>query len=73
LFEILNVTDLTGINLTDSLAMMPTASVSGWYFANDVAKYFGVGKIAKDQVKSLAERKGMEYDEMEKWLSSSMI
>jgi 5-methyltetrahydrofolate--homocysteine methyltransferase len=73
LFEILNVTELTGINLTDSLAMMPTASVSGWYFANDVAKYFGVGKIAKDQVKSLAERKGMEYDEMEKWLSSSMI
>ena len=73
LFELLNVTDLTGINLTDSLAMLPTASVSGWYFANDIAKYFGVGKVGKDQVESLAQRKGIDYDEMERWLSSSMI
>lgn len=73
LFELLDVTSVTGISLTESLAMMPTASVSGWYFANDVAKYFGVGKIDKDQVESLAERKGVEYNEMEKWLSYTMI
>ena len=73
LFELLNVTELTGVSLTESLAMLPTASVSGWYFGNDVSKYFGVGKIGKDQVQSIADRKGMSYEEMERWLSSSMI
>lgn len=73
LFELLNVTELTGVSLTESLAMLPTASVSGWYFGNDVSKYFGVGKIGKDQVQSIANRKGLSYEEMERWLSSIMI
>jgi len=72
LFDLLNVPDLTGITLTDSLAMMPAASVSGWYFAHPQSKYFGVGKISQDQVNSLAERKGYPVDKMERWLSSSL-
>ncbi|MGY8926514.1 MAG: vitamin B12 dependent-methionine synthase activation domain-containing protein, partial [Flavobacteriales bacterium] len=50
LFELLNATERTGVELTENLAMYPTASVSGWYFANPNAKYFGVGKIQMDQV-----------------------
>ena len=73
LFELLDATRVTGVSLTESLAMMPTASVSGWYFANPEAKYFGVGKIGVDQVKSIAERKGVSQEEMEKWLSSTML
>lgn len=72
LFELLDATKITGVSLTDSLAMMPAASVSGWYFANPSSKYFGVGKIGTDQVKSLAERKGYEVAQMEKWLSSNI-
>lgn len=72
LFELLDATKVTGVSLTDSLAMLPAASVSGWYFANPSSKYFGVGKIGEDQVKSLAERKGYEVAEMEKWLSSNI-
>ncbi len=73
LFELLDATRITGVSLTDSLAMMPAASVSGWYFGHPEAKYFGIGKIAKDQVASIAERKGLELAEMERWLSSSML
>lgn len=72
LFELLNATELTGVSLTDSLAMLPAASVSGWYFANPQSKYFGVGKIGNDQVQSIAERKGVELEKMERWLSSSI-
>jgi 5-methyltetrahydrofolate--homocysteine methyltransferase len=72
LFELLNATEFTGVTLTDSLAMYPTASVSGWYFANEKSKYFGVGKIGEDQVRSLAERKGISEDEMRKWLSPNL-
>ncbi len=72
LFELLNATEITGVNLTDSLAMLPAASVSGWYFANSAAKYFGVGKIGMDQVVSIAERKQMETAKMERWLSSNI-
>jgi len=68
----LNATELTGVSLTDSLAMLPAASVSGWYFANSQAKYFGVGKIGMDQVKSLAERKEIDLGKMERWLSSNI-
>ncbi|MFT5777762.1 MAG: 5-methyltetrahydrofolate--homocysteine methyltransferase, partial [Crocinitomicaceae bacterium] len=73
LFEILEATDRTGVTLTDSLAMNPAASVSGWYFANPAAKYFGVGKVGTDQVKSLAERKSLEEHVMERWLSSNIL
>ncbi|MDG0972716.1 MAG: methionine synthase [Crocinitomicaceae bacterium] len=72
LFRILNATELTGVSLTESMAMTPTAAVSGWYFAHPQSKYFGVGKITKDQVESLAERKGLMVEEMERWLGPNL-
>jgi len=68
LFELLGGKEATGILLTESLAMYPAASVCGWYFANPESKYFGVGKIEKDQVHNYADRKGMPIAEIEKWL-----
>ncbi|WP_343689451.1 methionine synthase [Chitinophaga sp.] len=68
LFDMLDATENTGITLTESLAMYPAASVSGWYFANPAAKYFGIGKIEKDQVEDYAGRKGWTVEEAEKWL-----
>jgi 5-methyltetrahydrofolate--homocysteine methyltransferase len=68
LFDMLDATNNTGIILTESLAMYPASSVSGWYFANPAAKYFGIGKIEKDQVIDYAERKGWTVEEAEKWL-----
>ncbi|GAB4197668.1 MAG: methionine synthase [Thermoflexibacter sp.] len=70
LFELLNVEESIGVTLTESYAMFPTASVSGWYFASPHAKYFGLGKISKDQVIDYAERKGMSLEEIERWLGS---
>lgn len=70
LFSLLNVAERVGITLTDSLAMFPAASVSGWYFAHPQAKYFGLGKIGNDQVEDLAARKGFSVETMERWLSS---
>ncbi len=72
LFKILNATEVTGVELTESMAMTPTASVSGWYFAHPKSKYFGVGKIGKDQVEDLAKRKGMSFEEMERWLGPNL-
>ncbi len=72
LFRLLEAEERTGVSLTDSLAMYPAASVSGWYFAHPESRYFGVGKITNEQVKSLAERKGMDVDTMEKWLSPNL-
>ncbi len=57
------------ISLTESMAMMPAASVSGFYFANEEAKYFAVGKLSKDQVENYSERKGMSINDVERWLS----
>ncbi len=57
------------ISLTESMAMMPAASVSGFYFANEEAKYFAVGKLSKDQVENYSERKGMSLNDIERWLS----
>ena len=68
LFSLLNVTDNIGIDLTESLAMNPPASVCGWYIAHPQSHYFGLGKIAKDQLEDYAKRKGMTLDEAEKWL-----
>jgi 5-methyltetrahydrofolate--homocysteine methyltransferase len=73
LFEILDATKLTGVELTESLAMFPTAAVSGWYFGHPQAKYFGLGKINVDQVHDLADRKGVERRDMERWLGSVMV
>jgi len=69
LFELLDVEQMTGITLTESLAMYPAASVSGWYFAHPDAKYFGLGKIALDQVQDYAQRKGIDIAVAEKWLA----
>lgn len=68
LFKLLNVENNIGITLTENLAMYPTASVCGLYFANPYSKYFPVGKINKDQVEDYAKRKNMEVEEIEKWL-----
>lgn len=68
LFSLLQAEDNTGITLTDSFAMTPAASVSGWYFAHPEARYFGTGKINKDQVESLAVRRGVSVEEIERWL-----
>ena len=68
LFELLGGQEATGIWLTESLAMYPAASVCGWYFANPESKYFGVGKIGKDQLNDYAKRKGMSIDDATRWL-----
>ena len=73
LFELLNATELSGVSLTESLAMLPTASVSGWYFAHPQAKYFGLGKINEEQVQDIAKRKGKSFEEMERWLGSVIL
>jgi len=72
LFELLDVEKNIGLKLTESFAMYPAAAVSGWYFAHPDSKYFGLGKIAKDQVISFAKRKGMSIDEAEKWLAPTL-
>jgi 5-methyltetrahydrofolate--homocysteine methyltransferase len=68
LFELLGGEAATGITLTESLAMYPASSVCGWYFANPQSKYFGLGKIDKDQLQDYAQRKGMSLEEATKWL-----
>ena len=73
LFKLLNATEITGVSLTDSLAMLPASSVSGWYFAHPQSKYFGLGKISIDQVVDIATRKEKSTEEMERWLSSVMF
>ena len=72
LFDILNATEITGVTLTESMAMYPTASVSGWYFAHPQSHYFGVGKIKEDQVERLARAKGITLERMKQWLSSNL-
>lgn len=72
LFKLLDATAKTGVELTESLAMSPAASVSGMYFAHPESKYFGVGKIGKDQVSDIATRKGIPFEEMERWLSPNL-
>ncbi len=72
IFDLLNVEEQIGISLTESCAMYPAASVSGYYFAHPDSKYFGLGKISKDQVKDYARRKKGTMDEMEKWLAPNL-
>jgi 5-methyltetrahydrofolate--homocysteine methyltransferase len=69
LFDLLDAEKAIGVTLTESFAMNPAASVSGWYFANDQSKYFGLGKIARDQVEDYARRKQMKVEEVERWLA----
>jgi 5-methyltetrahydrofolate--homocysteine methyltransferase len=72
LFELLGVEQKTAIRLTESFAMWPAAAVSGWYFAHPEARYFGVGKIGKDQVADYAARKGVDLGAMERWLAPNL-
>jgi 5-methyltetrahydrofolate--homocysteine methyltransferase len=72
IFKLLEVEKVTGITLTESLAMLPTAAVSGLYFAHPQSHYFGIGKIQKDQVEDYAKRKGMSIEEAERWLGPNL-
>ena len=72
LWELLKVEESIGVSLTESLAMFPTASVSGYYFANPEAKYFGLGKITEDQLKDYAKRKNIEIEVAKRWLAPNL-
>ena len=68
----MGVEEKIGVTLTESLAMWPAASVSGYYFANQHSKYFGLGKISLDQVKDYAQRKNISFDKAKKWLNPNI-
>jgi 5-methyltetrahydrofolate--homocysteine methyltransferase len=72
IWKLLNIEQHIGLQLTESLAMVPTAAVSGLYFANEQAHYFALGKILKDQVAHYAQRKGITLEEAERWLSPNL-
>ncbi|MDC0909696.1 methionine synthase [Flavobacteriaceae bacterium] len=72
IWEVLKVEENIGVTLTESLAMWPAASVSGYYFANKEAKYFGLGKITDDQVTDFASRKGITKEKAKKWLHPNL-
>jgi 5-methyltetrahydrofolate--homocysteine methyltransferase len=73
IWDLLSVKETIGVELTDSLAMWPAASVSGYYFGNEKAKYFGLGKITEEQVKDFSVRKNMSLDEAKKWLNPNLV
>ena len=72
LFELLDAEARIGLKLTESYAMHPTAAVSGFYFSHPESRYFGLGKITKDQIENYAERKDMPIEEVERWLSPNL-
>ena len=72
IFHLLDATNKVGVELTESLAMYPVSSVSGWYFSNPESKYFGLGKIKMDQVEELSTRKKVDLSVMKKWLSPNL-
>ncbi|MEM8593512.1 MAG: methionine synthase [Pseudomonadota bacterium] len=72
LFDLLNAEDNIGAELTESFAMLPAAAVSGWYFAHPESTYFGVGKIAQDQLEQLAERRGVEASSLRRGLAPNL-
>ncbi len=72
LFSLLNARQNTAIELTESMAMLPTSSVSGYYFGHPESQYFGLGKISKDQVADYAVRKNKELNIMERWLAPNL-
>ena len=72
IWDLLEVEKNTGIRLTESMAMYPTAAVSGLYFAHPESHYFGLGKVTTEQVSDYAKRKGMRVENAEKWLSTSL-
>ncbi|REG89062.1 vitamin B12 dependent-methionine synthase activation domain-containing protein [Winogradskyella sediminis] len=72
IWDILKVEENIGVKLTESLAMWPAASVSGYYFGNPEAKYFGLGKIKEDQIEDYSKRRGISHEEATKWLSPNI-
>ena len=72
LWELMDVQQRTGIELTESMAMWPGAAVSGWYFSHPQSQYFVVGRIAQDQVADYAKRKGWTLKEAERWLAPNL-
>jgi len=70
--ELLEIEETIGVKLTDSLAMWPASSVSGYYFAHPEARYFGLGKIKEDQLESYSYRRGISLEEARKWLSPNL-
>jgi 5-methyltetrahydrofolate--homocysteine methyltransferase len=72
LFDLLGATSSIGISLTESCAMYPASSVSGWYFSHPKSKYFGLGRIARDQIEDYALRKDMDIAEAERWLAPNL-
>ncbi|WP_299398116.1 methionine synthase [uncultured Gelidibacter sp.] len=72
IWKLLQVKENIGVEITDSLAMWPAASVSGYYFGNKESKYFGLGKITQDQLKDYAKRRGISNEEAEKWLNPNL-
>jgi 5-methyltetrahydrofolate--homocysteine methyltransferase len=73
LWDMLDIENRTGISLTESFAMYPTAAVSGFYFSHPESKYFAVGKIGDDQLVEYAKRKNIPYDYAKKWLSPNLL
>jgi len=69
LFDLLDAPNAAGVRLTESFAMQPGASVSGWYFAHPEARYFGVSRVERDQVVDYAARKGVDVEQIERWLA----
>ncbi len=72
LFDLIDVTGSIGISLTESCAMYPAASVSGWYFSHPQSAYFGLGRIGRDQIEDYAIRKNMDVAEVERWLAPNL-
>ncbi len=72
LWDLLKVEENAEIEITESFAMFPTAAVSGWYFAHPNSRYFGLGKINKDQVENYSHRKGMDLKQVERWLAPNL-
>ena len=72
LWALLDAEPATGIQLTESFAMLPAASVSGWYFGHPEARYFAVDLLTRDQVESYAKRKGLTLAEAERWLAPNL-
>ena len=72
IWDLLKPAEAVGIELTESWAMLPAASVSGWYFSHPESRYFGVGKVDRDQVVDYAERKGVSLEQAERWLAPNL-
>jgi 5-methyltetrahydrofolate--homocysteine methyltransferase len=72
LFELLSATTKASIDLTESFAMMPASSVSGYYFSHSSSQYFGIGKIGKEQVEDYAKRRRVSLEQAERWLASNL-